>query len=427
MAQQLDKVALATTATACALLCASALVLVPKGFIVFGGLLVAITALVPGVLAKAWPHAKPVLRWPLLMAVFVLGLTGALVYSSGQGLRQADRSALFLLMPWCALFVYALPRSRAWLWVGAMYGVVLAFALSLGDAFSGVDRAGAGTNPIVFANAILAMLVLAVYCRPARATARILLAIVIVLAMGVTAIVLSGSRGTLPGFVLMLLVALVGSGGKRMWPRLALSTAVFAGMFAIMWTVPWLSAQTRLQDIHVDLENYADGHVDSPIGARLQFLELSRDAFLAHPWTGVGLDRFGALVDQLPVCRMSEHELHQPGVCQLEHAHNDMAQWAATMGIPGVAMIIAIYLVPLLLFVRLVRAQRPGAPVGAAWTGAMLVVVYVLSGMTQSMFAHALTTTIYVVFVGLLMGLAMRESIVDAQSPTALRGHAAEG
>ena len=419
MTKQLDKVRLATIATSCALVCASALALAPKGFMVFGGLLLAVTLLVPGVLATAWPHASPVLRWLLLLAVLVVGTTSGLVYWSGDGIRGIDKAALFLVMPWCALFVYALPRSRTWLWSGSLYGVLLAFALSLGDAVSGVERAGAGSNPIVFANAVLALLVLAVYCRPANASPRSLMAIAMVLAMGVTAIVLSGSRGTLPGFGLMLLVALIGNGRKKMWPRLGLSTTLLVGAFAVMWTVPWLAAQTRLHDIQADLEKYAQGHVDSPIGARLQFLVLSKDAFTAHPWTGIGLDRFGTLVDQLPLCRMSEHSLHQPGVCQLGHAHNDLAQWAATMGIPGLIMIFAIYLVPLLLFVRLIRAQRPGAPVGAAWTGAMLVSVYMLSGLTQSMFAHALTTTIYVVFVGLLMGLAMRESSTGLQQSVA--------
>ena len=36
------------------------------------------------------------------------------------------------------------------------------------------------------------------------------------------------------------------------------------------------------------------------------------------------------LVGQLPECRGQE-----PTVCKLHHAHNDLAQWAATLGIPG--------------------------------------------------------------------------------------------
>ena len=412
---KLDRPALAAKMAGWACLSATALILLPKGFAPFGALLAVLTLLAPGMLVAAWPRCSRELVWLALLAIVLLSCVVVSTRLQGQGWHQVDNPARFLLMPWCALVAFTFAPSRKWLWLGAMAGICIGFSIALWQAFSGIERAGAGSNPIVFANAVLALQVVTVYCRPEGRKAGVLLPIAITLVLGTIAIVLSGSRGTLPGFVVMLLVALIGSGGKKRWPRIGFAFGLLAGAFWVMWTVPWLAAQTRLQDIHVDLEKYARGHVDSPIGARLQFLELSRDAFLAHPLTGVGVDRFGTLVDQLPVCRMSQHELHQPGVCQLDHAHNDLAQWAATMGIPGLMMIVAIYLVPLLLFVRLIRAPRPAAPSGAAWTGAMLVLVYVLSGMTQSMFAHALTTTVYVVFVGLLAGMALRESEADLQ------------
>ncbi|MET0582796.1 MAG: O-antigen ligase family protein, partial [Pseudoxanthomonas sp.] len=52
---------------------------------------------------------------------------------------------------------------------------------------------------------------------------------------------------------------------------------------------------------------------------------------------------------------------------------------------------------------------RLAMPRGSAWAGLVLIAVYVLSGITQSMFAHAMTTTLYAVLVGLLLGMALRE------------------
>ena len=410
---KLDRASMAIRMAGWMCLSATSFVLLPKGLAPFGALLVVLTAFSFGWITAAWPQCRNEVRWLALLALLVLAFTVVSMTFARQGWQEIDNPVRFLLMPWCALVVFALAPSRWWLWVGAMAGTCIGFSYALWQALSGMERAGAASNPIVFANAMLALQVVAVYCRPEGREARVLMPIAITLVLGIIAIVLSGSRGTLPGFGVMLLVAMIGSGGKKMWPRLALALGLLVGLLLTMWTVPWLAAQTRLQDIRIDLQNYAHGHVDSPIGARLQFLELSWDAFIAHPWTGIGLDRFGTLVDQLPLCRRTEHELHQPGVCYLNHAHNDVAQWSATMGIPGLLMILSIYLVPLLLFVRLIRAQRPGAPVGAAWAGAMLVSVYMLSGLTQSMFAHALTTTVYVVFVGLLAGLALRESAAD--------------
>jgi O-antigen ligase len=181
-------------------------------------------------------------------------------------------------------------------------------------------------------------------------------------------------------------------------------------LLALMWTVPWLASQTRLDSIQTDLQHFSAGQVDSPIGARLKFLSLAWDAFLEHPWAGVGLDQFDARVKMLPVCAQDL------GICQLGHAHNDIAHWSATLGIPGLLVIIAIYLLPLLQFVRIIRADNQKTTAGAAWTGLVLVLVFFLSGMTQSMFSHALTTMAYVIFVGLLLGLALRESAQHARN-----------
>ena len=172
-----------------------------------------------------------------------------------------------------------------------------------------------------------------------------------------------------------------------------------------MCAVPWLTAHMRLENIQADLQKYSAGHVDSAVGARLEFLSLAWRAFLDHPWTGVGIDRFGTLVDQLPECRTQELT-----VCTLHHAHNDLAQWSATLGIPGLFLIVALYLLPASHFLRIIIAHRLFIPKGSAWAGLMLIVIYVLSGITQSMFAHALTTTLYVVLIGLLLGLALREN-----------------
>ena len=65
---------------------------------------------------------------------------------------------------------------------------------------------------------------------------------------------------------------------------------------------------------------------------------------------------------------------------------------------------------PLLQFLELIRRDNRKSASGAAWAGLMLVLVFLLSGMTQSMFSHALSTMTHVVFVGLLLGLALGES-----------------
>ena len=396
---------LAVNAAGLALVCATALIFLPKGFAPFGLLLAVTTLLVPDLLTEAWAKAGHVLGPMALLSVLVLGLAILSMQMTGQGWRTIDNYSRFLLMPWCGLLAFALAPSRFWLWIGAMLGVAFACAIATGEMISGVERAGGGGNPIVFANAVLALLVLVVYCRPQGKQPWMIVLLAAMLVLGTIAIVLSGSRGVLPGLGLLVLVAAIGSGGRRARLRIGFSLGALLLLLALMCMVPWLTAHMRLENIQTDLQKYAAGHVDSALGARLKFLSLAWHAFLDHPWTGLGIDRFGTLVDQLPECRVQELT-----VCTLHHAHNDLAQWSATLGIPGLVLIVALYFVPATLFLRIIVSDRLVRPQGSAWTGLMLVVVYALSGITQSMFAHALTTTLYAVLVGLLLGLSLRES-----------------
>ncbi len=408
--QALNRQSLANSGGALALLCATALIFLPKGFAAFGALLAMTTLLVPERLAYAWSNTGRALRATALLAVLTVGLAIVSMQFAGQQWRVIDNYARFLLIPWCGMLAFAIGPSRYWLWIGSMLGVGIACALALAQIVSGVDRAGAGSNPIVFANAVLALLVLAVCCRPPDRQPWILWAVALTLLSGAVAIVLSGSRGVLPGLGLLMLVAACAGGGGKARGRLVLTLGMAAALIVALCSVPWLSLHLRLEKIPLDLQKYTQGQVDSAIGARLEFLSLAWGAFLDNPWTGVGIDRFDTLVAQLPECRTRALQ-----VCKLGHAHNDLAQWAATMGLPGLAMVLALYLLPFFQFLRIIRRQRPRAPVAAAWAGLILVVVYFISGMTQSMFAHAMTTTIYAVFVGLLLGLSLRESSLAEQ------------
>lgn len=410
--RHLERQRFAASAAGLSLVCATALIFLPKGFSAFGMLLATITLLVPDLLADAWKKTGHVLGPVALLAVLVLGWAILSMQFSGQGWRTIDNYARFLLVPWCGLLAFALAPSRFWLWIGAICGVALACAIAIAEMISGFERAGGGGNPIVFANAVLALLVLVVYCRPHDNRPWTLPLLAVMLVLGTIAIVLSGSRGVLPGLGLLVLVAAIGSGGRGARYRIGVSLAALLLLLALMCAVPWLTAHMRLENIQTDLQKYSAGHVDSALGARLEFLSLAWRAFLDHPWTGVGIDRFGTLVDQLPVCRTQELT-----VCTLRHAHNDLAQWAATLGIPGLFLVVALYLLPASHFLKTIIAHRLTAPKGSAWAGLMLVVVYVLSGITQSMFAHALTTTLYAVLAGLLLGLALRENPPAERAP----------
>lgn len=384
---------------------AAACLVVPKGLALFAACLLLATLLVPDAIVSALRHATPAIRWLLAMVALVLTVAIASMVYAGQGWHVLDNPSRLLLIPWGACLAWAIRLPRRALWYGALVGLLVAFIVATVQLAGGTARADAGTNPIVFANAVLVLLVLAVFCRPPGREPRVLAVLTIALVLGAVTIVLSGSRGALPGLGLVLLIVLVGGDARRRWLRLGMAVSAVVLLFVMLWSIPWLSAQTRLDAVHSDWDGYAQGQVDTPIGARLALLSLAGDAFLRAPWTGVGIDGFGQEVDQASYCQAAPRHL-----CDLAHAHNDIAQWAATMGVPGLLALLAIYFVPLAIAARQLSRKPPSSPVGAAWAAGVMVVVYLLSGLTQSMFAHAMTTSAYAVFIGLLLGIALRET-----------------
>ena len=398
---------------AAAVWCLPALTLtLPKGLLPFGLLLLFSTLLVPGRMVAGARTAG----WPLLLAaaaaLFALAVAFASSWILGVDPGEVDSRDRLLVLPWVLLWAWVLRPPLAWLWRGALAGLVAAALIALVQVLGGAERAAGWGNAIVFADVVLLLMVLAVFCRPPGG-ARWAVAGV---ALGIVAVVLSGTRGTWPGLLVLLALAVLGSGWKSRGRRFAVLAAAVVGAAALVVAVPGLTERMRLAELHQDIVRIDRGDHDSSAGARLERLEVAASAFVAQPWTGVGFAHFDRAMQRLPECR----GIPAAERCRLGHAHNDLAEWAATMGIPGVLALAGLYGVPLWLFLRLRRealaiAGRGGCVRGPATAGAVLVVVFALCGLTQSMFAHQTTTSVYAALVGLLLGLALHEARTSAK------------
>jgi len=386
-----------------ALWCLPALALtLPKGLVPFAALLLASTLLVPGQLrAAADVIARPLLLIALV-AVLVLGVALASGWVAGVTPGKADNLDRLLGLPWTMAWAYALAPSRTQLWRGALFGLIAAALLASYQVLAGAERASGWGNAIVFADAVLALMVLAMFCRPPQrwrwAT--------VGLACGTVAILLSGTRGAWPGLGLLLVVLVLGSGWKSRRSRILLLGAAAAAVVALVGTVPGLTERMRLSELQQDIVRIDRGDHNSSAGARLERLQVAAQVFVARPWTGVGFGHFDQAMEQaLPECRQDA----AADRCHLGHAHNDLAEWGATMGVPGIVALALLYGVPLWLFLWLRRAAVADPLRGAAAAGAMVVAVYVLCGLTQSMFAHQTSASLYAGLTGILLGLALRE------------------
>ncbi|MET4727912.1 O-antigen ligase [Lysobacter enzymogenes] len=368
----------------------------------FAALALSAFALAPSVFARGWREVGRETRWLLAMAVLAAVVVLFSKFHFEVRWREADNRLRLLTAPFFAVLIYAWRPSRRWLWRGALFGLAAAFVLALYQVASGTERAlGWTANAIVFADALIALIVLAVFTRPSGE----LMWTALACALGVAAVALSGSRGVWPALAIVLLVALIVSGGRARKLSWAVLAALALTVVASHWIAP-LAQQIRLTELVSDMDRVKRGDHESSLGARMTLLELAGDTFTEHPLTGVGVGRFEKVVMATPQCAPPAPRI---GFCKLGHAHSDAFEWAATMGLPGLLAILAIYLVPLALFARLLRAQAAGRARSSALAGLVLVLVYIACGLTQSMFAHQLVASFYAVAVGVLYGFALIE------------------
>lgn len=401
---ELPREAVARRILEIALFCLPALLLsTPWGLTPFAALAIAALAVSPRPLARGWREVGRELRWLSALALFVAAVVLFSKWHFDVRWREADNRLRLLTLPGFALMVYAYRPSRRWLWAGALAGLAGAAAVALYQVGTGVDRAlGWTANAIVFAEAVIALIVVAVFTRPPGE----LLWTTLAGALGVCAVALSGSRGVWPGLAIVLVVGLIVSGGRARKLSWAVLAALALGVLASVWIAP-LAQQTRVQELFSDVDRLREGDNESSLGARVELLELAAQTFAAHPLTGVGVGSFDKAVKATPQCAPPAP---RTGFCRLGHAHSDGFEWAATMGLPGLIAILGIYLVPLALFARRLRDRSTARSRSTALAGLVLVLVYITCGMTQSMFAHQLVASFYAVMIGVLYGFALRES-----------------
>jgi O-antigen ligase len=350
-----------------------------------------------------WHHLRS-LRRPLLVLTTIAVLVSIVVSLSvlihDTGWREADSRGRTLVMPMALLITVAFRPPRAALWGGAVVGLLGACGVALWQYLHGVPRADGWTNAIVFGDMAAVLLAIVVFLRASERMPWVVLGTL----AGVTAVVLSGSRGTWPALGVIALTGLLAGRRARWWELLGVGVL---GLSAALVLSP--KVEERITALQGDLARYSRGDMDSSSGARIQLLQLAGETFIAHPAAGVGVGKFDRAIKAQPFCGQPLAESEE--VCRLSHAHNDLAEWGATMGGGGVLALLALYGVPLWLFARRSFSRPfPRRSRSAALTGMTMVLVFVTCGLTQSLFAHQLTATSYVLLVGMLLGFSLREN-----------------
>jgi O-antigen ligase len=165
----------------------------------------------------------------------------------------------------------------------------------------------------------------------------------------------------------------------------ALGLAAFAGMFGSARLASLFSVAAAI------LEGEPVG--DEAVRIRLELYKAGWAAFQESPFIGHGWARLMST----PARYLAESDQHREG---LPHLHNELLNFAVFGGVAGILLYLGLLASPLLAAWRSVRDSQYGARlVGTS----LLVLSYVVMGLTDTMISFELHTSLYVGFTAVLL------------------------
>ena len=255
------------------------------------------------------------------------------------------------------------------------------------------DAIGAYANTIPFGNlSLLLGLFSLISIGWARNDGWVLVALrVLGGAAGLYASYMSQSRGGWVAIPVLLLIA-VATLRHVSWKKRLTALLVFFALLAAV-CVSSSIVRARFDQAVSDIHAYEAGQANTSVGIRFQLWKAATLMLTRHPLAGVGRGKFH---DTLQV-------IHAEGVITqeataFEHAHNEFLYNGATLGVLGIAALLALYLVPAAYFLRAALCDdRILRTTGAM--GLTLCVGFMLFGLTEVMLIIAQTVVFYSVMV----------------------------
>lgn len=165
---------------------------------------------------------------------------------------------------------------------------------------------------------------------------------------GLVASLASGSKGgwlAIPVFIAIFIYFKT----NRIFTRMIMPTVIAATLTATLLYSVNANLYQRMNEFTNDVVKFYQGNRDTSAGIRWQLYKASVDVFLRHPIFGVGPDGLALEMKQMMEIGKITPKAAELGCAEV---HNDILSKAARMGVFGLVAILAIYLVPLILFWR---------------------------------------------------------------------------
>jgi O-antigen ligase len=354
-----------------------------------------------------------------IIHTFVFYFAVALIFNliHGEKLREYDGPFRFVLAIGALLLLLACPPNPRAFWSGVAIGAILSGIFAGWQVFfQGKPRAlGYTTTPIQYCNICLLLGILCLagfmwsrYQRHAKVWAALFS---IGALMAIFAAILTGSRGSwiaLPVCLIALYQFSQAGADQRVLIRIV---ATIAALFAIAYAIPSTGVKARMGLIPTETKEYFKaGEAETSLGARFEMWRFGLSIFPEHPLLGWGKSGYMAHAAEL-----AKAGKIAPVVTQHSHLHDDFLDALVKRGVLGLAAVVALYLVPLLLFINHAKSKSNEERTYAI-AGMLLCLSYVSFGLTDSFLTHDDGVMVFA-FMSVLLWAELRHA---AQLPPGL-------
>jgi len=217
-------------------------------------------------------------------------------------------------------------------------------------------------------------------------------------------VILSGTRGTLLAIVPIVAFVLWWGWRQRTgremlsWRRMLLIPGIL--LFLGTALISNEHFVNRLQVVVKQTNGYLENRdIESAIGLRLEIWRGALMAGLENPVLGIGNRERGAYIKQ----KIVDGEL-KPYVAIMNNTHNDYLYAFQSRGFPGLLLILLVYSLPMLIFIRGLTAVKK-EQLFASLGGVLLIIGYATYSLTSMPIHDGLPLVFYLVITSLCIGI----------------------
>ncbi|MDP3535412.1 MAG: O-antigen ligase family protein [Halomonas sp.] len=213
---------------------------------------------------------------------------------------------------------------------------------------------------------------------------------------GALASVFSGTRG---GWLILPLVLCLFYYGythrwRARWRWLGMCSVLV--VMLVVYVTPQTGVAKRMDKAVSEVHRYIEGTGFGSVGARLEMYRGAMWLIRDQPFIGYGHRGYDPAMQGL-----KKKGILNPDLGNYWHAHNDLLDAWVRRGLPGLLMVLGLYLVPLWRFLPGLRSENPKHR-SFSMAGVLLAISFISFGLSYSFFAYPAGIAVYASWLILL-------------------------